>query len=356
MGACGSNLTLEEKQALDQSRKIDDRNRNDYDKDLDVIKLLLLGAGESGKSTIFKQMKILYGEGFSQEERNSFRRYIWGNIIEAIKAICEAAQAFGEAASVTEQESFDVVMKTQVNEDLTPELAQHILRLWADPTIKSVWARRANYQVIDTTQEFFKHLTEIASPTYMPTDQHMLLSRVRTTGIVEEKYLIKKNHYIMFDVGGQRNERKKWIHCFDGVNAVIFVTAVSEFDQNLFEDESMNRMVESLNLFDEVCNSRWFSRTSLILFLNKRDLFEEKIARVDVSSIEPFADFSKDPRSSVDTIEYFLSKFLALNKNHNRDIYHHVTTATDTTNIGFVMNACTEIILKQNLEENGFVN
>ena len=85
----------------------------------------------------------------------------------------------------------------------------------------------------------------------------------------------------MFDVGGQRNERKKWIHCFDGVNAIIFVAAISEYDQALFEDRETNRMTEALNLFAEIANSRWFTDTAIILFLNKKDLFEEKIKKVD---------------------------------------------------------------------------
>ena len=88
----------------------------------------------------------------------------------------------------------------------------------------------------------------------------------------------------MFDVGGQRNERKKWIHCFENVTAVIFVAAISEYDQVLYEDDTTNRMHEALELFDEICNSRWFRETSIILFLNKRDLFNEKISRVPVIS------------------------------------------------------------------------
>jgi len=59
------------------------------------VKLLLLGAGESGKSTIFKQMKILYGVGFSEEERDNYKRFVYSNIIEAMKAICEACDTFG---------------------------------------------------------------------------------------------------------------------------------------------------------------------------------------------------------------------------------------------------------------------
>ena len=46
----------------------------------------------------------------------------------------------------------------------------------------------------------------------------------------------------MFDVGGQRSQRKKWIHCFDDVDCVLFVVALSEYDQVLSEDSSVNRM------------------------------------------------------------------------------------------------------------------
>jgi guanine nucleotide-binding protein G(i) subunit alpha len=42
----------------------------------------------------------------------------------------------------------------------------------------------------------------------------------------------------LFDVGGQRSERKKWIHCFEDVTAIIFCVAMSEYDQVLHEDET----------------------------------------------------------------------------------------------------------------------
>ena len=81
----------------------------------------------------------------------------------------------------------------------------------------------------------------------------------------------------MFDVGGQRSERKKWIHCFENVTTILFLVAISEYDQLLFEDETVNRMQEALTLFDSICNSRWFIKTSIILFLNKIDRFKEKL-------------------------------------------------------------------------------
>jgi guanine nucleotide-binding protein G(i) subunit alpha len=93
------------------------------------------------------------------------------------------------------------------------------------------WERRSEYQVVESNIKYIQDIARISAPGYIPTDADILLSRVRTTGIVEESYIIDKINFIIIDVGGQRNERKKWMHLFDTVNAVIFVAALSEYDQ-----------------------------------------------------------------------------------------------------------------------------
>jgi hypothetical protein len=79
---------------------------------------------------------------------------------------------------------------------------------------------------------------------------------------------------MQIDVGGQRNERRKWIHCFEDVLILIFLTAISEYDQVLAEDDETNRMKESLNLFQTILNYHWFLQTNVVLFLNKKDLLK----------------------------------------------------------------------------------
>lgn len=91
----------------------------------------------------------------------------------------------------------------------------------------------------------------------------------------------------MFDVGGQRSERKKWIHCFEAVTSIIFCVALSEYDQVLLEESKQNRMLESLILFESVINSRWFVRSSIILFLNKVDIFKTKLPKVPLERYFP---------------------------------------------------------------------
>lgn len=72
---------------------------------------------------------------------------------------------------------------------------------------------------------------------YVPTDQDLLRSRLRTTGITETVFDLGQLTYRMFDVGGQRSERKKWIHCFENVNCLLFLVAISGYDQCLVEDK-----------------------------------------------------------------------------------------------------------------------
>jgi GTPase SAR1 family protein len=95
--------------------------------------------------------------------------------------------------------------------------------------------------------------------------------------VVDCRY--KELIFRIIDVGGQRSERRKWIQAFDDVKALIFVAALSGYDLTLEEDQDTNRVHESMTLFEGICNNRFFKDTAMILFMNKTDLFREKLAR-----------------------------------------------------------------------------
>lgn len=154
-------------------------------------------------------------------------------------------------------------------------------------------------------------------------------------------------------MGGQRNERRKWIHCFDDVTAIIFVTSLSEYDQVLFEDETQNRMKESLQLFDEICNCRYFRNTSIVVFFNKEDLFKQKIEKVDLKVC--FENYTGGCNYK-NALEYIQNQFLESTKkvkNSKRQVTGRVTCATDTQNVTFVFNSVRSIILVNALTDIG---
>ena len=155
----------------------------------------------------------------------------------------------------------------------------------------------------------------------------------------------------MLDVGVQRSERKNCIHCFEGVTAIIFCVAMSEYDLVLDEDDEMNRMRESMKLFESICNNKWFTDTSIILFLNKRDLFQEKIRSSPLSIC--FPEYTGG-NSYEETSQYIENKFEELNRMpKQKQIYYHFTCATDTENIKFVFDAVTDVIITNNLRASG---
>ena len=122
------------------------------------------------------------------------------------------------------------------------------------------------------------------------------------------------------------------------------------YDMKLMEDESINRMTESMKLFESICNNRWFIDTSIILFLNKKDLFEEKIRRSPLTIC--FPDY---PGSSnyEEASAFIQMKFESLNRNPSKEIYTHFTCATDTSNVQFVFDSVTDVIIKDQLREVG---
>lgn len=230
-----------------KSKELDGELLHHSKQDEEKIKLLLLGAGESGKSTIFKQMKIIYGSRYTEVERRAHIPTIYSNIISGMKTLVDQAIILNLADEVQAKEAFQLLREISEQDVVNNKVGDAIIALWADAAIQKVWDQRSQFQIIESVQYYFGRLDVIKMPDFVPEKEDIIYSRVRTTGIVTEKYSIEGSNFEMYDVGGQRNERRKWIHCFEGVTAVIFVAALSEYDQVMFEDPTKNRMVSALS-------------------------------------------------------------------------------------------------------------
>ncbi|KAJ6247392.1 guanine nucleotide-binding protein g(o) subunit alpha [Anaeramoeba flamelloides] len=340
MGNCGKKSAREASKS-----KLIEKNLKNLRMLLDnEIKILLLGPGDSGKSTVVKQMRLINGLNFDQEEREDFVDKIRYNVVQNARALVFAMDQFdveySDKSNIQASKYFKSISPT--NSTWNEDVYNHVKTIWDDQGIKEVFKRGAEFHLNDTSKFFFDTLETINRIDYIPTDQDILCSRIKTTGISEIQFEIDEIAFRVLDVGGQRNERKKWIHCFQDVTALIFVVAISQYDQGLYEDESQNRMVESLQLFEEICNMPWFEKSSIILFLNKKDLFDEKIKRVDIRVT--FKEY-KGENESQEASEYIKSEFVKLYKNERKKVYPYFTCATDTSNIKNVFEAVKDTIL-----------
>jgi guanine nucleotide-binding protein subunit alpha len=163
---------------------------------------------------------------------------------------------------------------------------------------------------------FFDALDRLFAPEYAPTEDDIVHTRARTVGITETAFQVRSlcsdpcpsnalmlpshfsSHFhpcnshspalpryarslarprqrithpklrehemLMVDVGGQKSERRKWIHCFQDVTSILFLVSLSGFDQCLVEDKDANQMQDAMTIWDSICHSQWFKATSIV--------------------------------------------------------------------------------------------
>ncbi|PPQ86211.1 hypothetical protein CVT25_006891 [Psilocybe cyanescens] len=355
MGGCVSTADHSGKEHSDQ---IDRQIEEDSKRFKRECKILLLGSGESGKSTIVKQMKIIHQEGFSNQELAEFRPIVYKNVIDSAQQVVVYMKKIGlECVEYSNRALAEKVLDFRLDTTggtpyFPTEIAEAISQLWKDPIIPKVMDEHSSdFYLMDSAAYFFSEVLRIGSPEYLPNETDVLRARQKSVGITETRFTMGQLSIHMFDVGGQRSERKKWIHCFESVTSIIFCTALSEYDQVLLEEKSQNRMQESLVLFESVINSRWFLRTSIILFLNKIDVFKNKLPKVPLERY--FSEYAGGPDINK-AAKYILWKFMQANR-ARLSVYPHLTQATDTTNIRLVFAAVKETILQNALKDSGIL-
>uniref|UniRef100_A0A915JDB5 Uncharacterized protein n=1 Tax=Romanomermis culicivorax TaxID=13658 RepID=A0A915JDB5_ROMCU len=229
------------KEQYEKSQQIDDLLKQERRLNAAIIKLLLLGAAEGGKSTFLKQLRILHQDRFNDNELEFQKHIIHNNIlniaISIYNAMCDRSMKF---ENVDRQEDIRTLIEAskfiKYDSWYNEKVEKALLRLKYDAAFHSCCIKQNEYELPESSKYFFDNLERICTTKYVPSEQDVVRSRVATTGINEIRLVIRSISFRIVDVGGQRSERRKWIHCFSDVDSLIFISSLSEYNLTLAED------------------------------------------------------------------------------------------------------------------------
>ncbi len=319
-------------------------------------KVIVLGTSNCGKSTLLRQFQLINTEGFNQKERQSFIPLITSNIETSLEFVLDKIPATSTLYDDprTKETAEDFLKQCgHINfREVNTRLLELAADLWKKSEIREKFHEvKEEFENGDSLVCLLESLHRISAPDYLPTNQDILYCRMRTTGIKTLNFIFDDIPLQIIDVGGQRSERRKWIHYFDNVEVIIFCVSLNEYNLPLREDPTKNAMEESLEMFNSIINSTWFKTKPIILFLNKMDLLETKIKHSSIGDYYP--DFSGNSKSFEDVSSFIKNKYLLCDRQKGRQIYSFNTCATDTRNIQKVSQICFHMVFRKTLSAMG---
>ncbi|KAJ3265402.1 Guanine nucleotide-binding protein alpha-2 subunit [Chytriomyces hyalinus] len=416
MGSCNSSLE-DDAAAKAASKSIDAQLKLEENEIKRTAKLLLLGAGETGKSTVLKQMRMIYNIPFNEIELSMYRTGMVLNLVTCAKTLAQSMEKLqipygfhkpeesvdegdelsaspGLSHGKTLRRESTPLAKQEVVEGVVGSAAAKVTSRPQDPYARYarelyLAQKEANHQsccsfnaakyiqecdisfcfgggntvpeeLVNAIKIFWEdsgvHVmsdpVRICSAEYKPTEEDILRVRIMTVKINEVKFSAQGTTFQVVDVGGQRSERKKWIPYFEDARAIIYMVALNSYDQTCFEDSVTNRITESLTLFNTIAHHPILKDTSIILFLNKIDLFKAKLLEVPVASYFPDYTGSNDIESAS---KYFDDRFRHENTYTKRAIFTHLTWATDKEQISNIIGSVLVSLTKAVLEDLGMM-
>eukprot|EP01084_Bolivina_argentea_P078229 141925_1 len=390
MGSCVSGGTERQLTTMINKEITDDKK-----KITKIKKILFLGSGGSGKSTLFKQLRMIHGAGFNDNDKEDFIKHVHTQVINEMKAALQVYIGYNmrkqqrekksqllstnddakyddeseeddallylddielTKGPLTDMKSAEIVMNYEYDKKkhcLEPDIATAIITLWTEPVIKEIYTLRNITKIETSSAYFWDKMEEIRNEGYLPSNQDILLCRRKTTGLHEQQFEMKGDIMHIIDVGGQQSQRRKWIHCFEYVVAVIFIASLSCYDEILEEDLEENTMSDQIDLFDNICNNPSLESVAMILFLNKTDLFREKycVNNIPLNKCDKFEEYSDPDWDEKRATDFIINEFERLDQTQNKKIFTHLTCGTDTKNIEKVFGDVQEIIIANSLAE-----
>jgi len=264
-----------------------------------LLNILLLGVGSVGKSTVAKQMRVIH-RPYTKLERNKFGMILKQNLLEAV-------QLFLKAHHLEDMLGGPQVLQKY---EMSANVSREMIRMWKDSKIQALWAAsKKSHQFSSTCEYALSNFERIMAADFVPTDDDIIHAQIKTTGVSEYLFEAEYPSRVQFnfiDTGGEPNQRRKWTNFMEQSVAVVYVAALDVYDEMDVVDFTSNAMQDSMETFWEVSNIPELKDKLFVLYLNKRDKFEQKLSR---SPLEAAFPAYKGGRNVNKAIEFIGSEF-----------------------------------------------
>ncbi|KAI0867155.1 G-protein alpha subunit-domain-containing protein [Xylaria cubensis] len=287
-----------------------------------IIKVLLLGASGSGKTTLLKAMQLCDEAERVNRDEGDLRTLVWQNALDSARAVLRVMEELDMDSLGLTTSARRLLLEPCTDCDRDPALnPQHATEVATSISLlRSIegFQKAANwrhgwgntYQFNDNNEYYIKNINRLAKQAEqrsVATDGDLLRTQVTTTGIHQVSITYNGFPFCVYDVGGERSERKKWIHAFEDVSTVIYPIDTTGYGRSLREDADGDRMCEQFMLFESIVNSHWFARSNFIVVFSKMDILPQYLKEEDASAFLRSCGIIFDPRLRITAVYDYIS-------------------------------------------------
>ncbi|KAJ4304650.1 Guanine nucleotide-binding protein alpha-2 subunit [Kalmusia sp. IMI 367209] len=256
-------------------------------------------------------------------------------VVTYIETLLEAMNGSDVRLQTTVNNSHCEYLRRHIDESesgdlLSEKVAKVVEVLWGDPHIQEAFSSSRDTNWIDSAQYFFKHISRITAPDYIPSRAD--ISKLQTgTGVFEYQFEKEGSTVVFVDVRAN-GERRKWIRQFADVHALLFIADLASYDEVMSE---VNTLESQIQLFENVVNFEPWRRATVVLFLSNVGAFRKKLGA------KPLGRYFEDYEGGSDVRrveEYLIKRFRQVNR-EGVWIYEYLVELGDTANIDLVFAA-----------------
>jgi len=315
------------------------------------LKLLLLGAPQTGKSTFLKQLQFNFVQGFADEQRVEIIRALRDNLVVGFRDIIEYAEKenkdFGDSSKAAVAYFKEVSL---ADETFNSELVDHAKKFWGDTKMQEMWEKKDTIPtlLVMNLDYIMDNIDRIGGKEAKANDEDILRSRQRTMQSNQISFEFKGHDFEVTDVGGQKTSRRRWSQVVENPTAIIYFTSLSDYNVRSFDGEG-TKFQESVDIWKTVVETAAFSHAVLILMLNKYDLFIEKLKKVPFSKAYKKYSGSDEPD---EVAKYLKDRFFrTVPEDRQSHFTYNVCCALDTSQMKTVFNSIQDNIVNRAIND-----